>query len=168
MPITLVEGEEIRREQQVEFVGGGLFFTPTTTVWVTNLWVVATESFKRGNEITKYIPLEGIIYMQGGRFSSPRWLYATVFLLLVGIVALIMLGYVGAVGLVVATICFVIYWFKLASSLIIESGGSGSIGLSVRGQNTGLDDLLEEVEMARLERVAGEYGRVPTSNRPAA
>ena len=106
--------------------------------------------------------------MQVGRFSSPRWLYATVFFLLVGIVALILAGLVGAVGLVVPAICFVIYWFKLASSLIIGSGGSGSIGLSVRGQNTGLGDLLEAVEMARLERVAGEYGRVPTSNRPAA
>ena len=134
MPITLVDGEEIRREQQVEFVGGGLFFTPTTTIWVTNLRVVATESFKRGNEITKYTPLESIIYMQGGRFSSPRWLYAAVFFLLVGIVSLIMLGLVGVVGLVVAAICIVVYWFKLASSLIIDLGGSGSIGLSVRGQ----------------------------------
>ena len=106
--------------------------------------------------------------MQGGRFSSPRWLYAAVFFLLVGIVSLIMLDLVGVVGLVVAAICIVVYWFKLASSLIIDLGGSGSIGLSVRGGRSGLDDLPEVVEMTRLERVAGLYDRVLPSNRPAA
>ena len=36
MPFSTVQGEDLRKELRIEYRGGGLFFTPSTTVRLTN------------------------------------------------------------------------------------------------------------------------------------
>ena len=160
MPFSLVPGEQLRKELRFEFKGGGLFFTPSTTLRVTNRRVVATESFKRGSEITKYMPLESILYMQEGRFSSTRLLLAGIVLIFVGIIAtLTLIGAIAGIPMVIAgVICLILYWFKRSQVLMIDSGGSDTIVLSIQGQNSLLEELIEEIELARMERSSDSNG----------
>ena len=165
MPFSTVQGEDLRKELRIEYRGGGLFFTPSTTVLLTNRRVVSTESFKRGNDITKYIPLEEIIYMHEGRSSSLRWFVAAAVLALLGIIAMLtVVGLiVGVILIFVALVCLIIFFFKGSQqSLIIESGGSDNITFQIgRGvsqirdltgggsDTTSIDDFMAELESAR-------------------
>ena len=168
MPFSLVQGEDLRRELRIEYRGDGLFFTPSTTVRLTNRRVVSTESFKRGNDVTKCIPLEEIIYMHEGRSSSLRWLIASAALALLGIIAMLtVVGIiVGVILIVVALIALVIFLFKGSQqSLIIESGGSDSMTFQIgrgvsqirdiaggeSGRVSTMDEFIRELEQARQE-----------------
>ena len=170
MPFSPIPGEQVRKEFRFEFKGGGLFFTPSTTIWLTNLRLVATESFTRASEITKYMPLEHIIYMQAGRFSSPRWLYASIILLLLGIVGMLsVVGIiVGLIAIVVAVVCFLVYLFKRQNTLLVESGGSNTLLLMLRGSASQMEEVVREVELARLDRISHEIAPVAGSNAPPA
>ncbi len=158
MPFSLVPEEQLRKELRFEFKGGPLF-TPSTTLRVTNRRVVATESFKPGSEITKYMPLESIVFMQEGRFSSTRLLLASIALIFVGIIATItVIGAIAGIPMIIAGIvCFIVYWFKRSQSLVIDSGASDNIVLSIQGQNSLLEELIEEIELARMEITSNDY-----------
>ena len=168
MPFSPIPGEQVRKEFRFEFKGGGPLFTPSTTIWLTNLRLVATESFTRASEITKYMPLEHIIYMQSGRFSSPRWLYASIVLLLLGIVGMLSIVgiIVGIISILVGLVCFLVYLFKRQNTLLVESGGSNTLTLMLRGNASQMEEVVREVELARLARISHEIAPVAGSSAP--
>ncbi len=127
MAFSLLPGENVRLEitAQDKDKGGGFFFTPSISLRVTNFRLVATESLTRGNDVTKYVPLEHIVYMQEGRYSSNRLRNAAIILIVLGIIAsLTVVGaLIGIPAIVAGVICGILFFIKRTQSLIVHSGG---------------------------------------------
>ena len=167
MAFTLAPGENVRAEMNLEG-RGGLFstFTPTFNVRVTNFRFSVTESLKRGNETTKYIPLEHIIYVQEGSYSTPRYLWAAIACGVLGVVAtLTVVGIIVAIPLFILGIVFLFrYWRSRAQTLMVQSGGEdivvvlgGDARSGMRGNRGDIQEIVDELEQARLERAAYDY-----------
>ena len=168
MAFTLSPGEEVRAEVNLEGRGGGLFstFTPSSVIRVTNFRFSVTESLKRGSDTTRYIPLEHIIYVQEGSYSTPRYLWFAIACGVLGVVAtLTVVGIIVAIPLFILGVVFLFrYWRSMAQTLLVQSGGEditvvmgGQSGGSLRGHSGGIQEIVEELEQARLERTANDY-----------
>ena len=159
MAFSLLPGENVRLEITAADKGKGLFFTPSTSLRVTNFRLVATESLTRGSDVTKYMPLEHIVYMQEGRYSSNRLRNAAILLVVLGIIAtLTLIGAIIGIPLIVAgVICTILYFLRRTQSLIVQSGGE-DIVLSLRGGGEETERVIREIELARMERTGGNYG----------
>ena len=160
MAFSLLPGENVRLEitARDKDRGGRFFFTPSTSLRVTNFRLVATESLTKGNDVTKYMPLEHIIYMQEGRYSSNRLRIAAILLIVIGIIATLTLigAIIGIPLIVVGAICGILYFLRRTQSLIVQSGAE-DIVLSTRGGGEEIERVIREIELARLERTAGDY-----------
>ena len=70
----------------------------------------------------------------------------------------IAIGAIAGIPMIIAGIvCFIVYWFKRSQSLVIDSGASDNIVLSIQGQNSLLEELIEEIELARMEITSNDY-----------
>lgn len=169
MPLALAPGETPLDELRIEYRGGLFsFYTPTTTIQITDRRVAVTDSIKRGTEVTKSVPLEQILYVLQGQFSSPRWLYAFFVLAVLGVVAsLTLVGIVvGIPMLIAAVICLIVYFLKRSQSLVIDSGASDTLSVVMGGRVSRYEDaggnrisgdpmdrLVERLEEARQQCV---------------
>ena len=163
MAFTLAPGEEVRVELTLEERMGILqklfrTFTPSSVVRVTNFRYSVTESPKRGSDTTKYVPLEHIIYVQEGSYSTPRYLWFAIACGVLGIVAtLTVVGIIVAIPLFILGIIFLFrYWGSRAETLMVQSGGE-DIVVVLGGQSGSVQEIVDELELARLERTASDY-----------
>ena len=168
MAFTLAPGEEVRAELSLEDRRGGFFrtFTPSSVIRVTNFRFSVTESLKRGSDTTRYIPLEHIIYVQEGSYSTPRYLWFAIACGVLGVVAtLTVVGIIVAVPLFILGVVFLFrYWRSRAQTLLVQSGGEditvvlgGDAGSAISGRSGGIQEIVDELEQARLERTAHDY-----------
>ena len=168
MAFTLAPGEEMRAELSLEDRRGGLFrtFTPSSVIRVTNFRFSVSESLKRGSDTTKYVPLEHIVYVQEGNYSTPRFLWIALACGVLGVVAtLTVVGIIVAIPLFILGIVFLFrYWRSRAQTLLVQSGGEdivvvlgGDVGTGLRGHDGGIQEIVDELELARLERTASDY-----------
>ena len=168
MPLFLAPGEQMRRELRIEYKGGFLsFFTPSTTIQLTDRRVAITEAAKMGSEVTKHVPLEQILYVLQGQFSSPRWLFLTVILAALSVIGVIFTAGLSLLMLIPAAICLLVYWLKRSETLVIDSGASDTISMVIGGgrisriedtagnriPGSPIDEIIAEMEQARQERV---------------
>ena len=168
MAFTLAPGEEVRAEISLEDRRGGLFrtFTPSSVVRVTNFRFSVSESLKRGSDTTKYVPLEHIIYVQEGSYSTPRFLWIALACGVLGVVAtLTVVGIIVAIPLFILGIVFLFRYLRSrAQTLLVQSGGEditvvigGDVGNSVSGRSGGIQEIVDELEQARLKRTTSDY-----------
>ena len=151
MAFTLAPGETVQYDQTVRGKGGGLFFTPSFGIRVTNFRFAVTESLKRGSETTKYVPLEQILYVQEGRYSKPRFLWASIACFILGI-PLLFLFFIGIAFFIVGVGLFGWYLMSKAQTLLVHSGGE-AIELALEGASDNIiQRIVENLEEARLER----------------
>ena len=165
MAFTLAPGEEMRAELSLEG-RGGWFFKPSFDIRVTNFRFSVTESLKRGNDTTKYIPLEHIIYVQEGSYSTPRYLWFAIACGVLGVVAtLTVIGIIVAIPLFILGAVFLFrYWRSRSQTLLVQSGGEditvvmGGPGEGAfRGRRGSIQEIVDELELARLERTASDH-----------
>ena len=165
MAFTLAPGEEMRAEVTLEG-RGRLFFTPSYDIRVTNFRFSVSESLKRGNETTKYIPLEHIVYVQEGSYSTPWYLWFAIACGVLGVVAtLTVVGIVVAIPLFILGAVFLFrYWRSRAQTLLVQSGGEDILVVmggqgegAFHGRRGGIQEIVDELEQARLERTASDY-----------
>ena len=171
MAFTLSPGEEVRAEINLEDRRGGFWrtFTPSSVIRVTNFRFAVTESLKRGSDTTKYIPLEHIIYVQEGNYSTPRYLWFAIACGVLGVVAtLTVVGIIVAIPLFILGVVFLFrYWRSRAQTLLVQSGGeditvvlggNAEAGIALSsGRSGGIQEIVKELEQARLERTANDY-----------
>ncbi len=162
MAFSLLPGENVRLEIDADVSGGRIFFTPKLSLRVTNFRLVSTESLTRGSETTKYLPLEHIIYMQEGTYSSSRLRLAAIVLIVLGFIATVTVvgAIVGIPAIMVGVICGILYFLKRTQTLIVQTGADPVI-LSMRGKGSEIERIITEIELARLERTASDYGAAP-------
>ena len=169
MAFFMPPGEHMRKELRLDLGGGMLsalpfMFRASKTIRITNRRLVLTESYKRGNEITTYVPLEAIIQVRQGRYSSTRWLYAAVVFFVLALIALpFTLGLFSLPPAIIGAIMLLLYFGSRAESLVVEAGTQHPIILSTGKKEVShvedldgnrlsldeLDTLHEELEAAR-------------------
>ncbi len=170
MTFLLAPGEKLLWALRLELEGGFLsflpfMFTPSKTIRLTDRRLAVTDSYKRGNEVTTYIPLETIIRMQQGRYSSPRWLYAAIGFIVLGLILTVLTLIGGIPFFVIGGFCLIAYRGSGTESLIIDSGAESPIMLAIgstvnrvedldgtRMPDTALTELILEIELARQLR----------------
>ena len=159
MAFTLAPGEEVRAEIELEGRGGGLFFTPSFDLRVTNFRFSVTESLQRGSETTKYVPLEHINYVQEGKYSTPRNLWIAIACAIIGVVAAVtVIGIIIAIPLFIASVVFFFRYLRSrAEGLVVGYGGQEDITIIFGGHGRLVQEIIEALEAARLNRTAQDY-----------
>ena len=173
MAFTPVPGEMLRRELRIEYSGGGLFYTPSKTIRLTNRRLITTTSAKRGQETTEWIPLQAIVYMAYGRLASYGWLYAAVifgvFGAIVAFLTFFLLALPSIPVFLIALFCLWRFRSSRVEAILLDVAAEQKIRLVFGGDSGRIEDdtgrridrsaiypFIEEIEIARQESLLGE------------